>query len=155
MGIEGGGPGRVDDNFGSGVALGHIYDALPSFASEAAILSDQSLALGLLSGPLLPPFVTAIACGDDGDEESRRGGEFNRPRCPANLGAQKVQVVIVQDHQRVLSGLDRHVWEGAERKGNAAGQIKNVSSGEASQEHVPAGSTRGHSIDADSALGCV
>ena len=98
----------MDDNLGSGIAFGNVYDTLASLASQTAILSNQPLALGLLFGPLLPPCVTAIACGDDGDEEGGGRGEFDGSWSPAHLGAQKVQIVIIEDHQRVLFGLNWH-----------------------------------------------
>lgn len=68
----------MDDDFGGGVAFGDIYDTLASFPPETAVLSEQVPALSLVSRTLLPPFVTAIAGGEDGEDEGDGGGEFER-----------------------------------------------------------------------------
>lgn len=49
MGVKGGGPRGVDDDFGCRVALWDIDDALSSFAPQSTVFPDQGSSLKLVS----------------------------------------------------------------------------------------------------------
>ena len=98
----------MDDDFGGSIALGNVDDAFSSFPSQTTVLADQSPTLGLLFRTSLPPLETAITRGEDGQDESGGSGKFDTSRCAADLGPNEVEVMVVEDHQRVLFRLDGH-----------------------------------------------
>ena len=68
--------------------------------------------MSLVLRPLLPPFETAIAGGEDGEEEGSGGGEFECFGCSSKAGSEQIAIVVVDEHQRVLLGLDGHCEDG-------------------------------------------
>jgi len=101
-------------NLGGGVAIWHVDCARSVFASQQRVPPHQSHTSLFLDLPLMPPCVSAIATGNDCEDEGKSCYKSRPSRCLTCATSEEIEVTCPQYQEWILcvtkSRLYRHLW---------------------------------------------